>query len=51
MTSSLIDLCKELLSGSHPILFVIVVLLGICYFRSVKLNVSIGDRKDRNKTI
>jgi hypothetical protein len=50
MTSSFLDLCKDLLSGSHPFLVVIVLLLGICYLRSVKLNLSIGDRpKKRNK--
>lgn len=44
MSSSFLDLCKELLSGSHPVLLVIALLLGICYFRNVKLNLSIGDR-------
>lgn len=49
MNSGFLDFCKDLLLGSHPVLLVIALVIGICYFRSIRLNLSIGDRASRKK--
>lgn len=47
--TSVFDFCKELLSGAHPFLVVVVLVLGICYLRSVKLNITITDRPKKGE--